>query len=644
MTPSENTHGSSAVRDLDALESAPPQELFRTRLELRRRPSVALLNVLTVVLLTVSFAPFDCWYLAYVALVPWMLAVMGGVHGRWSVLWAWLAGGLFWAGNLYWLTWITVVGYLALVFYLSLYWLVTAVVIRLAVRRNQPMWLVLPTVWVALEYARSYVITGFPWLFLAQSQYARTPLIQVADITGQYGVSFFVAMVNGTIVDLLCAPLFTLRRGKVRLTRRIPLAVTATILTCVGLLTYGTWRLQQDTRREGPVIGIVQQAYPVSLYHRGASAKEILSAYLAASENLLGSGCDLVIWPESVLPPPGLNRELLEVDLESLDLADLRELAAKFVGREYINQYSSPVLRRELAGWIGQRGRERNDEPSLRSYAERVAALSRKLGCPILSGGPSLHYNRDDPADRWLRRNSAMWFEGDWRNKALYSKMHLVLFSEEVPFKRSWPWLYRLLRSLVPESMPQLDPGKEVRRFELIRGRRRYLLGSPICYEGTLARICRRIVAEKGRKVLDILVNLSNDGWFVWQSSDGARRRGSTEHAQHLVQYCFRAVENRVPVVRAVNTGISASIDSNGRIVSQIRRDGKRSMLVGTLLLDGRTSTKEGCFHGPKVLVDTRVSLYSLIGDVFAIIVSLAALGIVGRLVFSRPHGHGEVK
>jgi apolipoprotein N-acyltransferase len=86
-------------------------------------------------------------------------------------------------------------------------------------------------------------------------------------------------------------------------------------------------------------------------------------------------------------------------------------------------------------------------------------------------------------------------------------------------------------------------------------------------------------------------------------------------------------VENRVPVVRAVNTGVSASIDSNGRIVAEVRKNGRNTMISGTLLLDGanRGTVEYLPGHGPKVLVDRRVSWYSRVGDIFALTVVLAA-------------------
>lgn len=603
------------------LEEDPPPEIFTRRLELRRRPSVCLPALLSTMLLTICFAPFDFWYVAYIALVPWLLSVTGGVSKRWTILCATLSGTLFWAINLYWLWWITLVGYFAILAYLSVYWLVAAVVIRASARRNLPMWLVVPIVWVSLEYARAYVITGFPWLYLAHSQYAQTRLIQICDLTGQYGVSFFVAMVNGAVLDLLTARLFVQSRSGPRLGAQIVAGFAVASVTLAGLIGYGTYRLgQHSSRTIGPVVGIVQQAWPISLNRPSPDPQKVLASHLLASEKFISAGCDVVVWPETMLPT-ALNSDLLEMDVESLETSQIRPLAKRLLGD--IRQYSD----QKLKTWVGN-----VLIPDRAASAEKVGQMSRRLGCPILAGGTTLHVNDDpiDDGDRWVLRNSALWFDQSPRSNGLYSKIHLVPFSEAVPFKRSWTWFYRKLRIFVPDVMPQLEPGREYRSFEVARDGKRWRLATPICYEGTFARICRKMVVRDGRKVADVLVNLSNDGWFVppW----GKAPRASIEHAQHLVQYCFRAVENRTPVIRAVNTGISASIDSDGRIMTEVRE-----MVSGTILLNGARhnthNTELRARSNVQLLVDERVSLYSLSGDVFAIAVTLAAVLLGAYLI-----------
>jgi apolipoprotein N-acyltransferase len=585
---------------------------------MRRRLGIILLCLLTVVLLTICFAPFDQWYLAYVALVPWLTALGAPTSRREAVLWGTLTGTVFWAANLYWLCWITLVGYAALVVYLSAYWLAASLLLRSARRRDWPMWIVLPVVWVALEYVRAHGLSGFPWFFLAHSQYRQVRLIQVADVTGVYGVSFLVAMVNGAVADLLAWAPFVPGRAIRRLRRRAVAGAAASVLAAGGLLGYGTWRLSQDTRRPGPVVALVQEAFPVSLHQHKDSEGMILRSYLDLAQQLrseVQGRLNLVGLPESTMPA-GANAEFLSLDPNRFPGIEDRQ-------RE---------VRRLLAGGAGGETGDRKPEQS-------VAALSASLGCPILAGGTTVHRNARPlgPWDRWLFKNSVLCFDGSADSPTVYSKVHLVPFSEYVPFKHDWLWLHRALRRFVPAVMVQLTPGERFTTLALSgagpAGRSQtWRLAMPICYEGTFARVCRRMVYRGGRKRADVLVNLSNDGWFVW------RGRASTEHAQHLAHYCFRAVENRVPVLRAVNTGITASIDSAGRRVAVLRRHGRATMVNGVLLLDGRRAAdpEQAVQHGPVVLVDRRRSLYSLVGDAFAMVVSLLGAGLAVWVIVRR--------
>jgi apolipoprotein N-acyltransferase len=121
-------------------------------------------------------------------------------------------------------------------------------------------------------------------------------------------------------------------------------------------------------------------------------------------------------------------------------------------------------------------------------------------------------------------------------------------------------------------------------------------MATPICFEDTVAPLCRRMIYDGGEKIAHILINLSNDGWFG--DEDGGR-------AQHLQIARFRCIENRVPMVRAVNTGLSASIDSTGRIDAS-ERNGDAPPAVRTPGTIAAT-----------VQIDSRRSWYgTLLGDV----------------------------
>ena len=601
----------------------------------------ALLCLLSVTLLSLSFAPLDYWYLAYLSLVPWTLAVSFSAGWRRAMALGWLAGVVFWAANLYWLWWITLVGYGALVLYLSIYWVAAAAILRRAQKRRWPMCITLPVVWVALEYLRAYVISGFPWFYLAHSQWSRTALIQVSDLTGQYGVSFFVAMVNGAVVDVVLVLLARADKAKARSSQGIAMPAAVVTVTAAAILGYGYWRLAQRTTSPGPVVATVQQDYPISLSLPRPSDEKMLADQIAGTQRFRGSGVDLVIWAESMLPS-FLNPEMLQLDIAGLSSGELRSLAGRFYGKEVWEvRHSDEVIRSNLEAAL--------DQARLWHQARMVGDLSADMGCPILAGGATIHRNGLEPVDdddQWVTRNSVLWFDRSPLASGIYSKMHLVPFSEYVPFKTEWLGLHRVLRRFVPPVMEQLAPGKEMRPFEVSGNGQTWSVAVPICYEGTFARICRQMVMDNGTKQAGVLLNLSNDGWFVYKKFGRGSYQGSTEHSQHLVQYCFRAVENRVPVVRAVNTGISASIDSNGRIVADVglSLEGyrKRTMIPGALLLDGKTSAdgKYAANHGPSILVDSRVSVYSLAGDVFALCVS--AVGAVMFALLMRRPGANE--
>lgn len=598
--------------DIAALEGpAPPR---RRRLDLGRRWTVLLLCLLSPALLLISFAPFDYAFLAYVALVPLAAGAVSGHRRRWALLCGYLAGVAFWALGLYWLTWITLIGFFLVVAILAVYWLAAAAMLRAAFRRRWPMWVTLPVVWVALEYARSYAlwpilfdVSGFPWFYLAHSQYACTRLIQITDITGQYGVSFFVAMVNGAVVDVV-GGLFRLRGEDRRpAIRRMATAAGAAALTAAALLGYGTYRLGQQTTRPGAKVGVAQLAFPISLTKPDAPPDVIFDRHLLLSQRFRGADLDLLIWPESMLG--------------------------------FLDMRPSYWLRLDPATALPPPGQDalqwRRVIEIYQAKLRQLQVLLGELGCPLLAGGgmPSPRA----AAGQRLNTNSALLFDLDegrrLRLRGRYDKMHLVPFSEYVPFGDFWPGLHRLLRRFVPEAMPQLDPGRRRERFEISRPGGSLRFAVPICYEGVFARVCRRLAAANGRKRIHMLVNISNDGWFIYSGRKyvfaGPRiTHAATELDQHLVQYVFRAVENRVPVVRAVNTGISAHVDSNGRIASTVSHNGRRKMVAGSLAI--------------QTLVDERVAVYSLVGDAFAQLVCGAALAGLGAAWLRRRAKNGK--
>jgi len=198
-------------------------------------------------------------------------------------------------------------------------------------------------------------------------------------------------------------------------------------------------------------------------------------------------------------------------------------------------------------------------------------------------------------------RNSAYFFERSGLMSDLrYDKIHIVPFGEFLPFRQSLPWVFDLIKKigLGPPDMDnyQLNAGDEqnltvfpLRKTKDVLDLSTWRIVTPICFEdidsGLTAKMFRP--GEDGRKRADILVNLTNDGWFK-----------ANEMPQHLQVATFRSIENRVPTARSVNTGISGFVDSIGRSHDLVA--------AGT----------EG-YAMAKLMIDPRVTFYTRFGDVF---------------------------
>lgn len=148
--------------------------------------------------------------------------------------------------------------------------------------------------------------------------------------------------------------------------------------------------------------------------------------------------------------------------------------------------------------------------------------------------------------------NSAILMDPDGSFVGRFDKMFLVLFSEHIPGVETFPWL----RKILPDNSGNLSPGQDVTAFTFkARDGREVRIAPMICFEDIISAFS----VKAGRLHPQILVNMTNDAWFG----------NTSEPWEHLALSVFRAVEVRAPLVRAVNTGVSAFVDPAGRIVAK---------------------------------------------------------------------------
>lgn len=213
----------------------------------------------------------------------------------------------------------------------------------------------------------------------------------------------------------------------------------------------------------------------------------------------------------------------------------------------------------------------------------------------LASRVPALLLGTDD----FVRdHNSAVLLHKGQKDVPFYDKQRLVPFGEFLPFRGALGWA---LSDLVPADFA---PGTEMGLFELPEPKIK--LAPLICFEDTVPSITR-LPANAGAQVL---INLTNDGWFG--HSAGAET--------HLVNSILRAVENRRPLLRCTNTGSSASVDPFGRVDRWLQ-----PFTMGAIL------------KTIDVPVDAPKTFYTEHGDVFAVCaLGLTFIAIAGRSVIVR--------
>ena len=173
-----------------------------------------LLSFLSAVLLILSFPNVNLEFLAWFALVPLFYSIreesilssfyLGFITGLTSFLGIiyWIVVAVHTYGNVP--LSLSILILLLLVLYLSLYIGMFTMLTRLVqLRLGSRMILLAPFLWVGLEYLRSFFLTGFPWAELGHSQYLNLPFVQIADITGVYGLSFVIVFINAVFYLVL---------------------------------------------------------------------------------------------------------------------------------------------------------------------------------------------------------------------------------------------------------------------------------------------------------------------------------------------------------------------------------------------------------------------------------------------------------
>lgn len=423
--------------------------------------------------------------------------------------------------------------------------------------------------YAGFEVLCGVLFTGFPWLSLSSAFALHPAWVQAASLVGSYGLSAWFAALACLGAFALLAP---------ALPERVGAAVLALALTA-ALPLGGNLRLAQPLPEAMPLSVLMVQGNidqnqkwdpqfqeSTVVHYQDMTRRAINDLRAAHSEAGPASGPDLVIWPETAMP-------------------FYFQAHPEYSGR-------------------------------LRRFA---AEMNVNLAFGALGAGPAPQ-GSGNPAGLY---NRLYLLSANGRIAGFYDKEHLVPFGEYIPFASSLTFLRNIMQGLdfssgtsarpllLVRPQPRRDPladaplssrDREESHTDAppaVQASRPVGIGVLICYEAIFPSLAQRRVDEGA----NVLVNVSNDGWFGKSSAP----------LQHLGLTAMRAVEQARPIARATNTGYTVAIDARGRVAEH----GDRLFVDDTLFALVRPSDEVTLYHrihpAPEILL-VALAFFSLFG------------------------------
>jgi apolipoprotein N-acyltransferase len=406
-------------------------------------------------------------------------------------------------GNLSW--WVSIPALLLLALYMSSYLALFCAAMNWAWKKQElfVIWIG-PLLWVALDYIRSYLFSGFPWQDLAYSQYKTLLLIQTADLIGHFGITFHIVLVNCLSVIFLVLWLDSRKvdrqtdlvfKQKYRSTfykAILPALCIILLVMAYNLLRYNQVQGQLEKSPTMSVAVIQGNSRQDQKWSPAMRAKTIdIYAKLSGLAIRQGnSSPDLLVWPETALP-------------------------FYIENNAYFNRLINRLIKKE-----------------------KVCLLS---GAPYIEGNQTEERQGNRESKRFY--NSAFLVSPDGKVAGRYDKQHLVPFGEYVPLGRYLP-----LPGPLVENIGDFSSGDSATPLSCQSAE----IGVLICFESIFPDLARELTISGA----NLLTNITNDAWFGRSSAPW----------QHMSMAVFRAVENRRSLARSANTGISTIIDPLGRL------------------------------------------------------------------------------
>ncbi len=479
---------------------------------LRTLGSEVLVLIISAFVYAMAFPGFmipEGWgFIAFFALIP----VFGVIrHTSWKHVW-WMGllfGFVFYLFFAYWLKSFHALAIVLIPTIKSLEMMLCFIALKAADSFFKRFgYFVQAIVWVAYAYLSESWFAGFSYGNIAYAFYKYAPFVQIADITGIWGIVFLAILPQAFLGRYLSD---WIRGNAIAFSAYILRNFVFVILYAVlmvATLIYGGVKVSEWRNKESDRVWDV-----VTVQHNHDSWKGGYMTYLHNFNNLRRytlealsqTDPDIVIWSETAFVPSVAWHTAYSTEGSGYEIT-----------AELVNQFVS---------------------------------FGENLGVPLLTGNPegvildpSLPPILEDGSTNRMDYNTVILFD-DGEIKETYRKQHLVPFTEHFPYEEELPWLYNLLLANDYNWWLQGDES-------VVFNSDGVKFSTPICFEDNFGYLSAEFVAAGA----DVIVNMSNDNWS----------KKTTAELQHAAMGAFRSIETRKSTIRGTNSGITCLITPEG--------------------------------------------------------------------------------
>lgn len=589
-----------------------------------------LLAVIGGVLSSCAFVPLDWGGCIWIGLFPLFSALWsGGARGKWCcAFYGWLYGVFLFGISVWWVNEVSTLGYIPLVTcYCAVFPAIWAMVMGTWLRpqKSELPEVTLPTperrekwrawaladmwpsaktalagacLWVCLEWVRGALIPGFSWNCFGVALYGN-PISQMAEFIGVIALGGIPVCFS---VWLWCAArraaTMLLNEGR----RTVPWDFFCFVVVVLLMFVYGVHLSVKYSESSEVVSGRDgRQVLPILAVQLNLSIKEKWDP-----RNTLSIYKGLIQETE---------KGFYDVEKKSLELA---VVSGKEVSMSYPTWVIWPESSFPDATCYFANSKKvipgQNNVHFMSKNADWVQGLRERVGDFVLITGTDEKHLSPQLKIQSVYNNLSV-FTGDYESVISQPKGQLVPFGEYIPFRETLPILEDAFAFSAGMAMGcNFTPGTSTLPLSVpmqVGGDKMVSIIPLVCFEDVIGSWARKFARSESQ----VIVNVTNDGWF----------NQSWANEQHWRNAAFRAIELRRSMVRAANTGVTVAVAPNGSVINDLRNEQGNPFIRGAM-------------YAQLPIAYTGVTLYALLGD-WAVLVALCIFVFIVLTKFFKSRG-----